>query len=381
MRNPQCGPVPRRILVAPDKFKGTLTAREAAESIAAGWRRIHPDDVLDLLPMSDGGEGFGAVLAGALDAETRVCPTTDAAGRPRDAQWWWSPARGVAVVETAQVNGLALLPPGRFHPFELDTFGIGAVLRDAVAVGARECWIGVGGSATNDAGFGLARSLGWRFFDGAGLGIERWPDLARLARIQMPPTNPLEGCALTVAVDVGNPLLGPDGCTRVYGPQKGLNPDRAPEAEAALGRLAETMRAQWGRDLADVPGSGAAGGLGYGLQAFLGARVESGFEIFSKANALDSRLGKADLVLTGEGSLDRQSLMGKGTGRIAARARIHGKPCIGLAGLVEPLSAEEAGRSPFAAAHAIAPTLATPEAARARAAHWLEELAARVARG
>ena len=184
-----------------------------------------------------------------------------------------------------------------------------------------------------------------------------------------------------MAVDVSNPLLGPDGATRVYGPQKGLREDRAPEAEAALARLAETLRVELGRDFAEVPGSGAAGGLGYGLQAFLGARVESGFDIFAKANDLDARLEAADLVLTGEGSLDRQSLMGKGTGRVALRARDHGKPCIGLAGVVESVSAEESRKSPFTAVHAIVPNLAGIDDAKARASHWLEELAARVALG
>lgn len=371
--------MPRRVLVAPDKFKGTLTARQAAEAIADGWRRVHPHDALDLLPMSDGGDGFGAVLADALHAETRMCATCDSAGRPRDAEWWWSPSRGVAVVETARVIGLALLPPGRFDPFDLDTFGIGAVLRAAVAAGARECWVGIGGSSTNDAAFGLARSLGWRFLDDAGQEITRWPALAGLADVVPPAGRPLGDCAVTVAVDVDNPLLGPLGCTRVYGPQKGLKADRAPAAEAALGRLAGVMRDRLGLDFADIRGSGAAGGLGYGLQAFLGARVESGFEIFARANDLDARLERSDLVLTGEGSLDRQSLMGKGTGRVALRARRHGKPCVGLAGVVESLPDEERSRALFTAAHAIVPGLATSTEAMAHARHWLGELAARVA--
>lgn len=370
----------RRVLIIPDKFKGTLTARQAADAIAAGWRRVHPTDRLDLLPMSDGGDGFGAVLAEALGGETRTCATVDSAGRPCAADWVWVADRHTAVVETARIIGLALLPPGRFHPFELDTFGIGAVLRDVAAAGARECWIGIGGSSTNDAGFGLARSLGWRFLSADGNPLERWKDLVRLERIERGPDDPFRGMALAVAVDVENPLLGPDGCSRVYGPQKGLRPEQAPEAEAALGRLADVMTRQWGRDFAKVPGSGAAGGLGYGLQAFLGARMESGFELFAEAAGLDARLAAADLVLTGEGSLDRQSLMGKGTGRIAMRARQQGKTCVGLAGVVETLSAEAAGGALFTSVHAMAPTLTTPESARADAAHWLTELAAKVAR-
>jgi len=367
----------RRILIVPDKFKGTLTARQAAVAIAAGWSSVHPGDTLHCIPMSDGGDGFGSVLEGALEAIHQTTATLDSAGRPRISDWWWAPGRSVAVIETAQTIGLALLPHGQFHPFQLDTFGIGAVLRDAVASGARDCWVGIGGSSTNDAGFGLARSLGWRFLDSQGNEIRRWTKLTRLIRV-LPPTEPLQAkCRFTVAVDVDNPLLGPTGCSRIYGPQKGLRPEDMIEAEAALEALAKVLREHLGRDIALIPGSGAAGGLGFGLQAFLDARVESGFEIFARASDLDRHIAWADLVLTGEGSLDRQSLMGKGTGRVAARARQHGRPCYGLAGMVEPLASGET--SLFTLSRAIVPDLAPVEAAKAEAAHWLEELARQVA--
>ena len=372
--------MPRRILIAPDKFKGTLTAREAAEAIARGWARVHPRDERVLAPMSDGGDGFGTVLADAVGGEVREALTVDAAHRPRTCPWWWSPGRSVAVVETAQVVGLALLPAGRFHPFDLDTFGIGAVLADAVAAGARECWVGIGGSATNDGGFGLARSMGWTFLDASGRPITRWTGLAGLHAVEGPGTPRLDGCRLTVAVDVENPLLGPSGCSRIYGPQKGLRTEDMAEAEAALGRLAEVMANHVGEDLAALPGSGAAGGLGFALRAFLGARAESGFDMCAEATGLRAKLAGCDLVLTGEGALDRQSLMGKGTGRTALLARAAGKACIGLAGRVEELSPAEAAASPFTRAMAITPALASPGESMARAAHWLEELAAAAAR-
>jgi len=372
--------MPRRILIAPDKFKGTLSAREAAEAIARGWARVRPDDEVVTVPVSDGGDGFGSVLAEAAGALPRETVTVDAARRPRTAPWWWSPGRSVAVVETAQVVGLALMPPRVFHPFDLDTFGIGAVLQDAVDAGVRECWVGIGGSATNDGGMGLARAMGWEFLDKAGHGIERWPDLVGLHGVRRPTMPRLDGCRLTVAVDVDNPLLGPAGCSRIYGPQKGLRPEDMERAEAALGRLAEVMAAELGVDMASWPGSGAAGGLGFALRAFLGARAESGFEMVAQAVGLDAHLASCDLVITGEGSLDRQSLMGKGTGRMAACARAAGRRCMGLAGRVEALPESEAAASMFDATLGIAPGLASVEEAMARPAYWLEELAAVVAR-
>ena len=373
--------MPRRILIAPDKFKGTLTAMDAADAIARGWLRSRPMDAVTKVPVSDGGDGFGPVLANATGCLGRETETVDAASRPRTAPWWWSAGRSVAVVETAQVIGLALLPRGRFHPFELDTCGIGAVLQSAVDSGARECWVGIGGSATNDGGFGLARSMGWTFLDESGRPIERWTELTRLQAVRRPAVSRLDGCRLTVAVDVDNPLLGDLGCSRIYGPQKGLRTEDMGMAEAALGRLASVMAEHLGQDIAALPGSGAAGGLGFGLRAFLGARTESGFDMCATAVGLDARLEECDLVVTGEGSLDRQSLMGKGTGMLALRARAAGKPCIGLAGRVEALPKEDAGRSPFSGTLAIVPGLATADESMERPAHWLEELAAMVAAG
>ena len=367
----------RHILIVPDKFKGTLTAAQAADAIAQGWSSVHPSDHLVRIPMSDGGDGFGSVLAQALAASPHQSVTIDSAGRPRTAQWWHSPSRSITIVETAQIIGLALLPHRQFHPFDLDTFGIGAVLRDAVTTGARECWVGIGGSSTNDAGFGLARSLGWQFLDATGTPILRWPDLTRLTRVIPPPESLADRCRFTVAVDVDNPLVGPQGCSRIYGPQKGLRPEDMDASEAALARLATVLADHLGRDLAPQPGSGAAGGLGFALPAFLNAHVESGFEIFATAADLDRQLAAADLILTGEGSLDRQSLMGKGTGRVAERAHRHHRPCIGLAGLVETLAPGES--SLFTAAHAIVPAIAPLETAKSDAARCLIELTRRTA--
>ncbi len=367
-----------RVLIVPDKFKGTLTAAAAAEAIAEGWQGVRPGDSLSLLPISDGGDGFGAVLADRLGAEARVVDTVDAAQRPLKARWWYEARSGRALIESAAIIGLALLPPGRFHPFDLDTTGLGAVLRAALEAGAREVLMGIGGSATNDAGFGLARALGWRFWDADGRPIERWIHLDRLHRWERPEVPfPLP---VTVAVDVDNPLLGPRGCSRVYGPQKGLIPENLGIADAALGRLAEFAATATGSRTDERPGAGAAGGLGFGLGLFLAATLESGFQIVARHTGLAGAIGNADLVLTGEGSIDRQTFMGKGTGQIALLCRHQGKPCWGLAGMVTAETDGTAVPNLFQRLGAITPELAPPAEAKAEAARWLRALAEQLAK-
>src|ERR1017187_6344796 len=232
--------MPLKILIVPDKFKGTLTAGETARAIARGWRKTRPDDELELLPMSDGGDGFGEVMGQVLGAKVQSIKTVVAAHRSCKASWWWEPQTKTALIESAQIIGLALLPTGKFHPFDLDTFGLGAVVRAASAKGAKKCVIGIGGSATNDGGFGLACAQGWKFLDRHGGLIERWTDLHGLAQIHTPKRGRWFA-DLTVAVDVQNPLLGVRGATRVYGPQKGLRSFELAIAEKNLRRLAQAV--------------------------------------------------------------------------------------------------------------------------------------------
>jgi glycerate kinase len=362
-----------KVLVVPDKFKGTLTASEAAQAIAAGWRGARPDDDLDLLPMSDGGDGFGEIMSALIRAQPVTCETVDAANRPLSATWWWHEADGTAIIESARVIGLAQLPSGKYHPFDLDTRGLGILLRSAEQRGARNCIIGIGGSATNDAGFGCARELGWQFHDERGTKLTRWTELENLASLTRP--APLSFANVTVAVDVQNPLLGPEGCTRVYGPQKGLRPEDFPLAERCLARLAHTLQQQHGLDLANTPGAGAAGGLGFGLCSFTGAQLASGFDLFAEQARLEDRLRDADLVITAEGAIDRQTLMGKGVGQIASRCRTAQLPCVALAGIAAD---RNAAAEQFWHVHALT-DLTTPEQAMADAALWLERLAARAA--
>jgi glycerate 2-kinase len=363
-----------RVLIVPDKFKGSLTAWHAADAIARGWRRVRPKDFLDLLPMSDGGDGFGEVLSGLLCADKRLVKTLDAAHDPLRCVWWWQAKMKTAIIESAKVNGLAMLSGKGLHPFQLDTFGLGKVLRAAEKAGATNCVIGVGGSATNDGGFGLGRALGWKFIGRSGMELEEWWQLSELSKI-CAPTASLR-IRLVVAVDVGNPLLGPSGCSRIYGPQKGLRLEDFGLAEKCLSRLAAVLEKQHGIGGADVPGAGAAGGLGFGLQAFAAAKIESGFDLFARHGRLEKHIRAADVAITGEGAMDEQTRMGKGVGQIARWCARHGVPCIGLAGVVH----ESVRQSKlFAHARALTEIAALPRA-KSQAAQCLEQLSEEMAR-
>ncbi len=362
-----------RVLIAPDKFKGTLTAAEAAAAIAAGWTKARPKDVLDSLPITDGGDGFGEVLSALWQGQGRSVHTIDAAHRPIRARWWWEPSRKAAIIQSAAIIGLAQLPHKRFHPFNLDTSGLAKAMLAASKTGARRCLVGIGGSATNDGGFGLARALGWVFVDSGGRSIDRWIDLHRLARIKAPPRK---RCfrELIVAVDVQNPLLGEHGASRVYGPQKGLRPRDFPAAEKALRRLAQVVRRDLQRDFANLPGAGAAGGLGFGLAAFVGARLKAGFDLFAREAELVSKIKHADLVITGEGRLDASTMMGKGVGEIAKICRRLNIPCIALAGSIRPVAKLKLFDKVWSLNE-----VTNLAAARAKAGYWLERLGKKAA--
>jgi glycerate kinase len=366
--------VPLEILIMPDKFKGTLKARAAAQAIARGWRGARARDTLKLLPMSDGGDGFGEVMSDLLGAKVQRVRTVDAARRTSRAEWWWEPRSKTAIIESARVIGLAMLPPEKFHPFDLDTFGLGAVIRAAAAKGARHCIVGIGGSSTNDGGFGLARALGWEFLDREGKSIRQWTALHTLNRLEPPKRRRWFG-DLTVAVDVKNPLLGAHGATRIYGPQKGLRPGDFELAESCLRRLSGVFRKQFGRDLKRISGAGAAGGLGFGLQAFLGARAEPGFDLFARLAKLPARLRSADVVIAGEGCIDRSSVMGKGAGEIARRCRRSKTPCLGMAGTI----ADHTRVDPFFTQIRALTDLTSVAGAQLKPAFWLEQLSRQMA--
>lgn len=371
--------MPLNVLIVTDKFKGTLTAQAAADSIGRGWLEARPQDHLELLAMSDGGDGFGEVLGRLMPVEERTLATLDAAHTPLQAKWWWDPGTSTAIIESARIIGLALLPTKKFHPFDLDTFGLGAALQAAADMGARHCLMGIGGSATNDGGFGVARSLGWQFLDEQEQPIEQWRELASLRRI-CPPVPRKKQAELLVAVDVQNPLLGATGASRIYGPQKGLRPEDLAHAEKCLSQLAAVVKSDLHLDAAAEPGTGAAGGLGFGLRCFFNARFESGFDIFARYARLPERIRTAQLVITGEGAIDASTLMGKGVGEIGKLCHKAGVPCIGLAGTFHQSELKEQARQQcFTQVFGMSPDLTTPELAMRDAGFWLTRLAAAVA--
>lgn len=309
-----------RILIAPDAFKESLTAMEAARAIARGFARAWPEASLDLCPLSDGGEGFVETLVQATNGRLERAPTTDALGRPIEA------AFGVlgetVAIELSSAAGLASIPPDLRDPLHTTTFGVGALIAEAYARHAfRMLLLAVGGSATVDGGVGLLEALGVRFLDSSGQAVPRGGiGLGRIARIDASQAHPLlKQATIRVAADVSNPLLGPRGAAPVYGPQKGANPEIVRELERGLLNLADRLEAATGVRIHDLPGTGAAGGVPAGLFALAGARLEPGFELVAQALRLDERLEAADWIVTGEGRLDRSSFEGKVVGRLCER--------------------------------------------------------------
>jgi glycerate kinase len=366
---------PRRILIVADKFKGTLSSREAVAAIALGWSQVRPQDHIQLLPMADGGEGFGEVIGELVGAQPRTCVTVDAAGRIRNVQWWLAATASVAVLEASQVNGLELLRSSGRHPREFDTFGLGAVLQAIWTHGVGRIYVGLGGSGTNDGGFGIARALGFRFIGRAGRVLGSWTELAELVALEAPESGVHLG-QLTIAVDVNNPLLGRRGATYVYGPQKGLLDSQLSRAEQCLERLACVVKDTFGKDFAKEPGAGAAGGLGFGLRAFANGEFRSGAELFAELSHLRERIERAEIVITGEGTLDAQSLSGKGVGAVIEMAAACGKPCVCLAGSVADGFTTLA---PGFRSYAIVSELATLAYAMLHPGECVQRLAARAA--
>lgn len=325
-----------RVLVAPDKFRGTLTARQAAEAIETGWRRERPQDLLDLAPMADGGEGTMDALVGALEGSVVPATVAGPLGDPVDAAFALvsTPEGSLGVVEMARASGLDLLGTDRRDPARASTRGTGELMVAAVSAGARRVLVCLGGSATNDGGAGMAAALGVRFLDERGRKIPPGGvALAGLARIDATAVAPIWATVgVTGACDVDNPLTGPTGASAVYGPQKGADADTVWILDRALGHLAAVVYRDLGIALKDEPGAGAAGGLGFGLLAFCGGRLRRGVDVVMDAVGLRDRMQVADLAITGEGSLDAQSLRGKVPAGVLAAADLAGVPVAILCG-------------------------------------------------
>ena len=316
-----------RVLVAPDKFKGTLTAPAAASAIARGWRAGDPSAEVEEIPLADGGEGtLDALLVGG--GTRRSAAVTGPLGDTVDAEFGLIERDGapLGVVEMARASGLELLPPDRRDPLAATSRGTGELMLAALDAGARRLLVCVGGSATNDAGAGLAQALGVRLLDDEGKELAAGgAALARLATVDASAVVPaIRGVPVDVAVDVDNPLVGPGGASAVYGPQKGASSRDVVMLDAALRRFAEVVERDIGVDVASFPGGGAAGGLPAGLVAFFGAALRSGVELVMEATHLGARMRGADVAVTGEGTYDEQSFRGKVPGGVIAAARAAG---------------------------------------------------------
>ncbi len=324
---------PRSVVCAPDSFKHALTARQAAAAMAEGVRDAWPDAVAVELPLSDGGEGFTDALAGALGARLIEVPVLDALGR--DAVGVIAVAGPLAVIEAASAVGLEAIADDERAIWDADTRGVGQLIAAALDAGATELLIGLGGSATNDAGAGMLARLGVRFLDASGRPVATTPrGLRELAAMDPSGLDPhAREPRVRVACDVDTPLTGERGASAVFGPQKGATPADVPLLDAVLAGVAARSTRP---DLADAPGSGAAGGLGFALVAHLGAELGPGIELVADLVSLDDRVDGATLVLTGEGSADAQTLAGKAPAGIVAAARRHGVPVAIFAGRVEP---------------------------------------------
>lgn len=323
-----------RYLCAPDSFKESLTAMEAARAMAQGIENADHDAEVRCLPMADGGEGTARALVDATGGSMRAVPVHDPLGRPVEGHFGLLADGTTAVVETAEASGLALLEAKERNPLIASSYGTGELMLAAVRSGAKRIIVGLGGGATNDAGAGLLQALGVRLLDKNGNDLAHGgAALANLTTIDISTMDPaLKNVAITAACDVTNPLTGPTGASAVFGPQKGASKDDVATLDAALAHFAQVIDSQLGVAVNDVPGAGAAGGIGAALKGFLNAEFRPGIAIVIEQSGLDAAAQWADVVFTGEGSIDFQTKFGKTPAGVAETAKRHGKPVIAVAG-------------------------------------------------
>jgi glycerate kinase len=365
-----------RILVTPDKFKGSRSARQVADCIAAGLRDVLPDAIIETMPVADGGEGTAEVIRDACSGEWVTCEAHDALGRAITARYVWLHDRLRAVMEMSEAASLGRIAPPERDPFRANTHGVGEMLLDAAQRGAREIIVGLGGSATNDGGFGMARALGFRFLskDSAELNGPV-SDLLGLDRILR--SRELVLPRVIGAADVRNPLLGARGATRTFGPQKGAAPDQLEVLEESLARFADVVSRDLGCDFREAAGAGAAGGLGFGLMSFCGATIRPGFDLVAEMLDLGAAIQRAEVVITGEGSLDDQTLEGKAPAGVARLARGMGKRVYAIVGRA---TENPAILKVFDGVHALASPSTTGEEAMSRTKELLRERARELGR-
>jgi len=323
-----------RVLIAPDKFKGSLSSAEAARAIESGLRAVFTDLEVVALPIADGGEGTSELLCEVMSGQRVSCQVSDALGREAEASYTWLAERKLAAIDMSAAAGMWRLSKLERDPMQVSTFGVGQMMRHALELGAETLWIGLGGSATNDGGCGMASALGWEFLDEHGDVLPPNPaGLSQLTRVRAA-REPLAAHVVSLG-DVENPLLGPNGCSQVFGPQKGASAEQVHDLDEILAHVRDVVGEVAPAAFEDVPGDGAAGGIGWGLRVFCGAEMRSGFEVVSDAVRIEEAIQSCDLVITGEGKLDEQSLSGKGPFGLARLAKKHGVPTIALAGAVD----------------------------------------------
>jgi len=327
-----------KIVIAPDSFKGSLTAKQAAEAIHTGLQRVFPDADYEVVPMADGGEGTVQSLVDATQGTFKHADVLNPLGQTVSAEYGLLGDQRTAVIEMAAASGIQFINDATKNPLVTTTYGTGQLMLDAMHHGAQEIVIGIGGSATTDGGQGMAEALGVKFLNAAGEPIKRGGGgLAELASIDVSAVDPLVAqTKVRIASDVTNPLVGPKGSAAVFGPQKGATPEMVPILDANLAHYAAIIKQTLGKDLADYPGAGAAGGLGAGLLAFTRSQMEKGVEIVVRETHLKERAVGADLAFTGEGAIDFQTQYGKtpmGTAQAVKAASPHAK-VIGVAGNV-----------------------------------------------
>jgi len=323
-----------KIIIAPDSFKDSLSAAGVAQAIVEGLAQVWPDAQMIQCPMADGGEGTVDAVLAACHGELRRQTVHGPLGAPVQARWGWLADSHTAIIEMAEASGLQLLPPDQRDACRTTTFGTGELIRAALETGARRIILAIGGSATNDGGAGAMQALGVQMFDAddqplppGGLA------LAQLARISLDSLDPrVAEVRFEIAADVNNPLCGPHGASAIFGPQKAASPQQVQQLDAALGHFADHCARVLPTDVRDEPGSGAAGGLGFAAKAFLGAQFRAGVEVVADLVGLDAAVRGADLVITGEGRFDAQTLRGKTPFGVARIARQHGVPVIVIAG-------------------------------------------------
>ena len=330
--------LPRTILIAPDSFKGSLTAQEAADAIEQGVLQLFPDARVMKHPIADGGEGLVSVLVPALKGRFVTTEVSGPlAGQRVKARWGLSADGSIAVTEMAEAAGLSLVPAGRRDPRITTTYGVGELVKAALDARVSSIIIGVGGSATNDGGAGMAEALGIKFLDSVGGSVGRGgAALGNVSSIDVRNRDPrLERVNITVACDVQNTLCGKEGASAVYGPQKGASPIDVDVLDKALERFGKIIQSSLGIDVLTISGGGAAGGLAAGLVAFCGAKLQRGIDLVLQLTDFESRLSEADLVITGEGRIDRQMRFGKALSGVLERAKRRKIPVIAVVGGVE----------------------------------------------